>query len=67
MIISSPTKETMFKVLNIMNKGWVKFFDNLAVEVTANSAQLGLGVSGSFTTADSKTVTVTNGIITGIV
>jgi hypothetical protein len=45
---------------------------NASVKTTAAgiatyvSAHLTNGVSGSFTTADAKTVTVTNGIITGI-
>jgi len=38
-------------------------FDNFVIVKTI----LESGVSGTFTTADSKTVTVTNGLITGIV
>lgn len=41
---------------------WFRFFGNLAAPL-----QAGQGVTGTFTTADSKIVTVTNGIITKIV
>jgi lipoprotein signal peptidase len=44
----------------LMSTQWYRFFFNIYI-LTNN------GVSGSFTTADGKTVTVTNGIITAIV
>lgn len=41
--------------------------DDLETDVTAIQGQLAAGVSGSFTTVDGKTVTVTGGIVTSIV
>jgi lipoprotein signal peptidase len=45
---------------DLMSTQWYRFFFNIYT-LTNN------GVSGSFTTNDGKTVTVTNGIITKIV
>jgi len=44
----------------LMSTQWYRFFFNLYT-LTSD------GVSGTFTTTDGKTVTVTNGIITAIV
>lgn len=47
----------------LMSREWFRFFNAIFVQLGNGSG----GASGTFTTADSKTVTVVNGIVTGIV
>jgi len=47
----------------LMSREWFRFFNALFEQLGGGSAN----ASGTFTTVDSKTVTVVNGIITGIV
>jgi len=47
----------------LMSREWFRFFNAIFVQL-GNGAG---GADGTFTTADSKTVTVVNGITTGIV
>lgn len=47
----------------LMSREWFRFFNALFEQLGGGNG----GASGTFTTADSKTVTVVNGIITGIV
>lgn len=47
----------------LISREWFRFFNAIFVQL-GNGAG---GATGTFTTADSKTVTVVNGIITGIV
>lgn len=47
----------------LMSKEWFRFFNAIFVQL-GNGAG---GADGTFTTTDSKTVTVVNGITTGIV
>jgi hypothetical protein len=46
-----------------MSREWFRFFNNVFEQLGGGTG----AASGTFTTADSKTVTVVNGIITGIV
>lgn len=48
---------------DLVSREWFRFFNAMFVQL-GNGAG---GATGTFTTADSKTVTVVNGIITGIV
>lgn len=47
----------------LMTREWFRFFNALFEQLGGGAAQ----ASGTFTTTDSKTVTVVNGITTGIV
>ena len=47
----------------LMSREWFRFFNALYEQLGGGAG----GASGTFTTVDSKTVTVVNGIITGIV
>jgi len=47
----------------LMTREWFRFFNALFVQL-GNGSEM---ASGTFTTVDSKTVTVVNGITTGIV
>jgi hypothetical protein len=47
----------------LMSREWFRFFNALFEQLGGGTAQ----ASGTFTTVDSKTVTVVNGITTGIV
>ena len=47
----------------LMSREWFRFFNNIYEQLGGGAG----GATGTFTTADSKTVTVVNGIITGIV
>jgi hypothetical protein len=58
--IPSSKVPVMLADTGLMSTQWYRFLFNLYT-ITNN------GVSGSFTTVDGKTVTVTNGIITAIV
>jgi hypothetical protein len=46
-----------------MSREWFRFFNAVYEQLGAGAG----GASGTFTTTDFKTVTVVNGIITGIV
>jgi hypothetical protein len=46
-----------------MSREWFRFLNNVYEQLGGGTG----AASGTFTTADSKTVTVVNGIITGIV
>jgi lipoprotein signal peptidase len=59
-LIPSAKVPVLLADTDVMSTQWYRFFFNLYT-LTNN------GVSGSFTTNDGKTVTVTNGIITKIV
>ena len=47
----------------LMSREWFRFFNAVYEQLGGGEG----GPSGTFTTADAKTVTVVNGIITGIV
>lgn len=49
-----------------MKEPWYRFFANVQ-KFFWHSSDGSLGVSGTFTTADAKTVTVKDGVIVGIV
>ena len=59
-LIPSAKVPVLLADTDLMSTQWYRFFFNIYT-LTNN------GVSGSFTTNDGKTVTVTNGIITAIV
>jgi len=59
-LIPSAKVPVLLSDTDLMSTQWYRFFFNIYT-LTNN------GVSGSFTTNDGKTVTVTNGIITAIV
>jgi len=59
-LIPSAKVPVLLANTDVMSTQWYRFFFNIYT-LTNN------GVSGSFTTNDGKTVTVTNGIITKIV
>lgn len=59
-LIPSAKVPVLLADTDVMSTQWYRFFFNIYT-LTNN------GVSGSFTTTDGKTVTVTNGIITKIV
>jgi lipoprotein signal peptidase len=59
-LIPSAKVPVLLSDTDVMSTQWYRFFFNIYT-LTNN------GVSGSFTTNDGKTVTVTNGIITKIV
>jgi lipoprotein signal peptidase len=59
-LIPSAKVPVLLADTDVMSIQWYRFFFNIYT-LTNN------GVSGSFTTNDGKTVTVTNGIITAIV
>jgi hypothetical protein len=59
-LIPSAKVPVLLADTDLMSTQWYRFFFNIYT-LTNN------GVSGSFTTNDGKTVTVTNGIITKIV
>jgi len=65
-IYKAPTRDKIFDQNGNMNKTWMKFFEMLALEATTTELIFASGDSGSFTTVDSKTVTVVDGIITEI-
>jgi hypothetical protein len=46
-----------------MSREWFRFMNSVYEQLGGGAG----GASGTFTTTDSKTVTVVNGIITGIV
>jgi hypothetical protein len=61
--ITAPRVPLVDPKTGLISREWYRFFN-------AMYEQLGGGTgaaSGTFTTADSKTVTVVNGVITGIV
>jgi hypothetical protein len=47
----------------LMSREWFRFFNAIYEQLGGGAG----GASGTFTTVDGKTVTVVNGIITGIV
>jgi lipoprotein signal peptidase len=59
-LIPSAKVPVLLADTDLLSTQWYRFFFNIYT-LTNN------GVSGSFTTNDGKTVTVTNGIITAIV
>jgi lipoprotein signal peptidase len=59
-LIPSAKVPVLLADTDVMSTQWYRFFFNIYT-LTNN------GVSGSFTTNDGKTVTVTNGIITKII
>jgi len=63
----APTRDKFFDSRGNLTKTWLKFFEMLAAEATSTEAIFVSGASGTFTTVDSKTVTVVDGIITEIV
>ena len=63
MIIKAvPIREAIADKSGLIGSIWHNFLDSIVIRLNT-----GNGVTGTFTTTDGKTVTVTNGIITGIV
>jgi hypothetical protein len=63
--IPAPRVPIIDSETGLMSREWFRFFNAVYEQLGAGA---GTGTaSGSFTTVDGKTVTVVNGIITGIV
>jgi len=61
--IPAPRVPVIDPATGLMSREWFRFFNNVFEQLGGGTG----AASGTFTTADSKTVTVVNGIITGIV
>ena len=61
--ITAPRVPLVDAKTGLMSREWFRFFNAMYEQLGAGTG----AASGTFTTADSKTVTVVNGIITGIV
>jgi len=57
--IPAPRVPIIDSATGLMSREWFRYF-------TSVYEQLNVGVSGTFTSADGKTITVTNGVITEI-
>lgn len=61
------TQAILYYTIGEKQPQWICYIDNVGVKIgTTLIATAVTGATGSYTTADSKTVTVTNGIITSI-
>ena len=61
--IPAPRVPIVDSTTGLMSREWFRFFNAVYEQLGGGEG----GATGTFTTADSKTVTVVNGIITGIV
>jgi hypothetical protein len=61
--IPAPRVPVVDPATGLMSREWFRFLNNVYEQLGGGTG----AASGTFTTADSKTVTVVNGIITGIV
>lgn len=61
--IPAPRVPVVDPATGLMSREWFRFMNNVYEQLGGGTG----AASGTFTTADSKTVTVVNGIITGIV
>ena len=61
--IPAPRVPVVDPATGLMSREWFRFLNNVYEQLGAGTG----AASGTFTTTDSKTVTVVNGIITGIV
>jgi hypothetical protein len=61
--IPAPRVPVVDPATGLMSREWFRFINNVYEQLGGGTG----AASGTFTTADSKTVTVVNGIITGIV
>ncbi len=61
--IPAPRVPVIDPATNLMSREWFRFFNAVYEQLGAGNG----GATGTFTTVDGKTVTVVNGIITGIV
>ena len=59
---TAPIREPLATGNGLVNSIWALWFQGIATRTNE-----GVGVSGTFTTTDAKTVTVVNGIITNII
>jgi hypothetical protein len=61
--ITAPRVPIVDPATGLVSREWFRFFNAVYEQLGGGEG----GASGTFTTVDSKTVTVVNGIITGIV
>ena len=61
--ITAPRVPIVDPKTGLISREWFRFFNAIYEQLGGGTG----AASGTFTTADSKTVTVVNGIITGIV
>jgi hypothetical protein len=61
--IPAPRVPLIDPTTGLIAREWFRFLNSIYEQLGGGTG----GASGTFTTADSKTVTVVNGIITGIV
>ena len=61
--ITAPRVPIVDLKTGLVSREWYRFINSMYEQLGAGTG----AASGTFTTADSKTVTVVNGIITGIV
>ena len=61
--IPAPRVPIVEAETRLMSREWFRFFNAVYEQLGGGAG----GASGTFTTVDGKTVTVVNGIITGIV
>ena len=61
--ITAPRVPIVDLKTGLVSREWFRFINSMYEQLGAGTG----AASGTFTTADSKTVTVVNGIITGIV
>ena len=61
--ITAPRVPIVDPKTGLVSREWFRFFNAVYEQLGGGAG----GASGTFTTTDSKTVTVVNGIITGIV
>jgi hypothetical protein len=61
--IPAPRVPIVDPTTGLMSREWFRFFNAVYEQLGGGEG----GATGTFTTVDSKTVTVVNGIITGIV
>ena len=61
--ITAPRVPIIDPKTGLVSREWFRFFNAIYEQLGGGTG----AASGTFTTADSKTVTVVNGVITGIV
>ena len=61
--ITAPRVPIVDPSTGLMSREWFRFFNAVYEQLGGGEG----GATGTFTTVDSKTVTVVNGIITGVV
>jgi len=61
--IIAPRVPLVDPATGLISREWYRFINSMYEQLGAGTG----AASGTFTTADSKTVTVVNGVITGIV